>query len=45
MVGVVMSDEDVADVPQRDAREHELPRDAISAIDDVRVVVHDDDLC
>jgi hypothetical protein len=45
VVRVLMRHENVAQARQRNAGKHELTRDAVTAIDDVRGVVDDDHLC
>src|SRR6266478_4473103 len=44
VIRVVVRDENVSQVRQRNTGEHQLARDAIAAIDHVRTVVRDDDL-
>jgi hypothetical protein len=40
---VVVRDKDVPDLGERNPRKHELPRDTVAAIHDVRRVTGDDD--
>ena len=44
MVRVVMSDEDVPDGRERHTRQHELTRDSVAAIHNVRRIIGNDDL-